>query len=134
VASRELEDVLEVDEDPLRRLRTQVRLRSFLLDRADRRLEHQVELPRLGQVAVRRLARVLRRLPSALRGVELVFPEAQLARPAVDERVGEPSTWPEASQTRGWRMIAESIRTMSSRSCTIASSQRWRMLFFVSTP
>ena len=45
-----------------------------------------------------------------------------------------PSTWPEASQTRGWRMIAESIRTMSSRSCTIASSQRWRMVFFISTP
>ena len=46
----------------------------------------------------------------------------------------KPSTWPEASQTRGWRITAESISTMSSRSCTIASSQRARMLFLTSTP
>jgi len=31
-------------------------------------------------------------------------------------------------------MIAESSATMSSRSCTIARSQRSRMLFFASTP
>ena len=46
----------------------------------------------------------------------------------------KPSTWPDASQTRGWRMIAESSATMSSRSCTIARSQRSRMLFLASTP
>src|SRR5437899_4073770 len=34
LAARELRDVLEVDEDPLRRLRPEVRLRAGLLDRA----------------------------------------------------------------------------------------------------
>ena len=51
--ARELEDVLEVDEDPLRRLGAQVGLRARVLDRADVRLEHQVELARLGEVASR---------------------------------------------------------------------------------
>jgi hypothetical protein len=46
----------------------------------------------------------------------------------------KPATWPEASHTRGLRMIAESSARMSSRSCTIASNQSERMLFFVSTP
>ena len=36
----------------------------------------------------------------------------------------KPPTCPDASQTCGWRMIEESSATMSSRSCTIASSQR----------
>ena len=36
----------------------------------------------------------------------------------------KPSTCPDASHTRGWRMIDESRATMSSRSRTIASSQR----------
>src|SRR5437660_2165226 len=37
LAARELEHVLEVDEDPLGRLGTEVRGRSGLLDRAERR-------------------------------------------------------------------------------------------------
>jgi hypothetical protein len=46
----------------------------------------------------------------------------------------KPETWPDASQTRGLRMIAESRATMSSRSCTIERNQSERMLFFVRTP
>ena len=57
--------------------------------RADLRLEHEVELARLGEVAVRRLARPLARLPAALRVLELVGAEPELAGAAVDERVGE---------------------------------------------
>ena len=45
-----------------------------------------------------------------------------------------PATWPEASQTAGLRITAESIATMSSRSCTIARNQSERMWFFISTP
>src|SRR4029077_4791149 len=47
----EAEDVLEVDEDALRRLRAEVDLGSLARDRADVRLEHQVEVARLRQVA-----------------------------------------------------------------------------------
>ncbi len=54
------------------------------------RLEHEVELPRLGEVAVGRLAGALARLAAAARELELVGAEAELARAAVDERVGEP--------------------------------------------
>src|ERR1700759_5399477 len=54
--------VLEVDEDALRRLGPQDRARTALLHRADVCLEHQVELPWLGQVALRELTRPLRRL------------------------------------------------------------------------
>ena len=46
----------------------------------------------------------------------------------------KPATCPDASQTAGLRMIAESIATMSSRSCTIARNQSERMWFFISTP
>src|SRR5205814_8013178 len=49
--ARKLQHVLEVDEDPLSRLGAQVRARAGILNRADSRLEHQVELTRLGQVA-----------------------------------------------------------------------------------
>ena len=86
---RELQVVLEVEEDALRGLGPQVDGRALLLDRADRRLEHQVEVARLGQVAVGRLAGVLRRLAPALRLVEVVGAEPQLARAAVDQRIGE---------------------------------------------
>ena len=47
-----VEHVLEVDEDALRRLGPQVGERLRIGDRADLRLEHHVERPRLGQVAV----------------------------------------------------------------------------------
>ena len=94
LAPGDLRDVLEVDEDALRCLGAQVRVEPRLLDGADARLEHEVELARLGEVAVRRLARLLARLPAAgdllvLRICEVIRPEAELARPAVDERVGE---------------------------------------------
>src|SRR5256885_15684447 len=44
LAPRKLEHILEVDEDPLGRLGAEVRGRSGLLVRAERRRQHQVEL------------------------------------------------------------------------------------------
>ena len=58
-----------------------------LLDRADPRLEHEVELPRLGEVALVGLAWMLARSLPALRLLELVGAVAALAEAAVDERV-----------------------------------------------
>ena len=94
LAARDLEHVLVVDEDALRGLGAEVDLRAGLLDGADARLEHQVELARLGQVAVGRLAGPLARpLPAAhllVLGIgEVVGAEALLAEAAVDERIGE---------------------------------------------
>ena len=86
---RQLEDVLEVDEDALCRLRSQERTGALLGHGADRGLEHEVELARLGQIALGVLSGPLRRLPAALRVLELVGAEAQLAGAAVDERVRE---------------------------------------------
>src|SRR5207248_4271562 len=88
--SRELEHVLEVDEDSLRGLWPEVGGRPRLFDRAEPRRQHQVELTRLRQVAVRCLARMLARLAAALRLVECVGAKPQLARPAIDERIAEP--------------------------------------------
>src|SRR6185436_14927544 len=48
--SRRLLDVLEVDEDALRRLGTQPRDRRGVLSRPDERLEHEVEAPRVGKL------------------------------------------------------------------------------------
>ena len=87
--ARELQVVLEVQEDALGGLGPQVDGRALLLDRADRGLEHQVEVPRLGEVAVGRLAGVLGRLAPAGRLVEVIGAEPQLARPAVHEGIGE---------------------------------------------
>ena len=92
--ARELQVVLEVQEDALGGLGPQVDGRALLLDRADRGLEHQVEVPRLGEVAVRRLAGVLGRLAPAGRLVEVVGAEPQLARAAVHQRIGEPGQVP----------------------------------------
>ena len=89
LAPRDLGDVLEVDEDPLRGLRAQVDVDAGLLDGADARLEHQVEVPRLGQVAVGCLAGALARPLTALSLVEVVGAEALLAGAAVDEGVAE---------------------------------------------
>src|SRR5205807_1551782 len=86
----ELQVVLEVEEDPLSGLGAQVYGRALLLDRADRGLEHQVEVARLGQVALGRFAGMLGGLASALGLVELVGAEPELARAAVDQRIGEP--------------------------------------------
>ena len=87
--ARELEHVLEVDEDPLRGLGTQVGDRGRVAHRADVGLEHQVELAGVGEIAVGALARALRRLLAALGVLELVGAKAQLAGLAVDHRVGE---------------------------------------------
>ena len=86
--ARELQVVLEVQEDPLRGLGPQVDGRALLLDRPDGRLEHQVEVagPVRSQFGPS---------PGCLDGfrpqavLELVGAEAQLAGAAVDQRVGE---------------------------------------------
>src|SRR5205814_4742288 len=62
---------------------------ALVLERADVRLEHEVELPRLGEVALAELSGMNRRPAPALRLLELVAAEAELARAAVHERVGE---------------------------------------------
>ncbi len=87
--ARELEHVLEVDEDALRGLRAQVGGRPGLLHRSDRGLEHQVEVARLGQVALIGFARVLGGFAPAGQLGEMVGAEALLAGAAVHERVGE---------------------------------------------
>ncbi len=87
--ARELQDVLEVDEDPLGGLGTQVGDRAGLLDRSDGRLEHQVEVARLGQVALVGFAGMLRGFAPAGELADVVGPEALLAGAAVDQRVGE---------------------------------------------
>ena len=89
LAARDLGHVLEVDEDALRRLGAQVDRHARLLERADARLEHEVEVACLGEVAVGRLAGLLARALAALRLLEMVGAEALLAELAVDERVGE---------------------------------------------
>jgi hypothetical protein len=88
----ELEDVLEVDEDPLRGLRAQVDLHPGLLGGAHQGLEHEVELARLGE-----LAAALRAADLALcvLGAELLLAEVVLApapltlAQALDEGIGE---------------------------------------------
>src|ERR1700738_4635527 len=50
--ARELEVVLEVEEDALRGLGAKIDSRALLLDRPNGRLEHQVEGARFGEVAV----------------------------------------------------------------------------------
>ena len=87
--ARELQDVLEVDEDALRRLGSQVDGRAGLLDGADRGLEHEVEVARLREVALLRFPRMLRGFAPAGELLEVIRPEALLARAAVDERVRE---------------------------------------------
>src|SRR5207302_11506219 len=57
-----VEHVGEVDEHALRRLGTEVDLRSVLLDGAEEGLEHQVELARLGERPVALRAELLRRI------------------------------------------------------------------------
>src|SRR4029079_10520589 len=89
LAARDLGDVLEVDEDALRRLRAEVGVLSRLLERADPRGEHEVELARVGEVALLRLPGVLARPLAALGVVDVIGPIAALAEAAVDERVGE---------------------------------------------
>jgi hypothetical protein len=95
-----LEGGLEVEEDALRGLGSEVHGRAGVLHRADRGLEHEVELARFREVAVGVFARELRGgAPAAdvrmlggavARLLEVVGAEAELAGPALDERVAEP--------------------------------------------
>src|SRR5207245_3150673 len=71
LAACELGDVLEVDEDALCGLGPEVDLRPGLLDRPDASLEHQVEVPCLGEVAVGSLTRLLARSLAAMRLLEV---------------------------------------------------------------
>src|SRR6266508_1847473 len=92
--ARELEHVLEVDEDALRGLGAEVCESAGLLERAQPRREHEVEGARLGEVALRRLPGPLARLAATvhllvLRVGDVVGAEAQLAGAAVHERVAK---------------------------------------------
>src|SRR5688572_20037066 len=60
--SRRLLDVQEVDVDALRRFGPQVHDRGAVLDWPHDRLEHEVEQPRLGTLAVGVLSRLFARL------------------------------------------------------------------------
>ncbi len=89
---RRVDHVREVHEHPLRRLRAQPDLRRVLLDRADERLEHEVELPRCSEDATalraaRRVGRLAARAPFIR---EVVLAPALFAGScAVHERIGE---------------------------------------------
>ena len=131
---RDLQDVLEVDEDALRGLGPQVDARPALLDRADRRLEHEVEVARLGEIAVRAFARVLAGLLRAARVLEVVGAEAVLADAAVDHRIREAADVTGGLPDARVQHQRESSATTSSRSCTIARSQAAFTLPFMSTP
>ena len=122
--ARERERRLEVEEDALRGLGAQVDGRALLLDRPDRRLEHQVERARLGQVAA--ADRALDGLRVLAAGLGLLLQRVQRGSAACTcpgtGRAGRrsPRGGPEASHVRGCWMIAESSATTSSRSWIIA--------------
>ena len=79
---RRVEDVLEVDENALRRFRPQISNIVVVLDGAHRRLEHEVERTRLGEV-MRAAFRTL------FGRIDLIGPKAFLALAAIHERIGE---------------------------------------------
>ena len=112
--ARRLQHVLEVDEHALRRLGPQVDLGARALDRAGVGLEHEVELPGLGEA-------VLGAAVGAHLGVvELVEAEPLAAVAAVDQRVGEVlAGGPTPPTRRAATGSAASRPTMSWRSCTI---------------
>jgi hypothetical protein len=114
--TRALLHVQEVHEDPLRRFRAQVDDGSPILDRPHERLEHQVELARLGELAGVMLTRLLARLLRAARVLELVGAEAPLHVLQSTSGSVKPATCPLASHTRGCMRIAASSPSMSSRS------------------
>ena len=130
--ARELQDVLEVEEDPLGGLGAQEDARALVRDRAHVRLEHQVEHARLGQLAA---ALGAAQLALRLGLAQVVLAPAPLAlAEALDERVGEPLEVARGLPRRGWSRIAESSATMSSRSWSIARHHSFFTLFFSSTP
>ena len=109
--ARVLQRLLEVEEDALRRLRAQIDRRAGLLHRADRGLEHQVEVARLGEVALLELAGVHRGLARAggSPGCDRPGSAARRSWQSISGSV-KPARWPEASHVRGCWMIAESRR------------------------
>ena len=136
---RDLGHVLEVDEDPLGRLGPQVDVDARLLERAHASPEHEVELARLGQVAVGGLTGALRGLAAAadllVLGVgQVVGAEALLARAAVDERVAEAAHVAGRPPDLGVEDDRGVERDDVVRSRTIASSQRAFTLSFSRTP
>src|SRR5215207_3211920 len=95
--ARELQDVLEVDEDPLGRLGAQVGVVGIVVHRADVRLEHQSELARLREAAAadRAADLALRVLVAELLLAQVVLAETPLAlAEALDERIGEAGEMP----------------------------------------
>ena len=111
LSARRLQDIVEVHEDALRRLGTQVGHRCVFFDRSHERFEHEVELTGRGELALaafgtQRAARstALACLaggnlePVSLRGlavvhprlpVHLIGPKAPLALTTVHHRIGE---------------------------------------------
>ena len=109
-------------------------LRRVLADRAHEGLEHQVELARLGEVALGVLAGMHGGLSPAFGVLELVRPEAKLAGAAIDHRVGEALQVARGLPGAGCMRIAASRATMSSRSCTTARHHSALTLFLSRTP
>ena len=106
-----LQHIVEVDENALRGFRSQIRHRRIVFHRTHESLEHQVKLPRLGQLTLAAsrtespllatvfarfatgniefiaLGRLAEMNPSIV--LELVRAKTFLARPAIHHRVGE---------------------------------------------
>ena len=99
--ARELEHVLEVDEDPLRGLRAQVRGRAGRLDRPDGRFEHEVEVARLGEVALSALARMLGRFAPARQSSRWSARKRCLHVRQSTRGSVKPARWPLATPARG---------------------------------
>src|ERR1035437_9212327 len=91
---RRLLHVEEIHVRSLGRFGTQVDRGGGVFHRAHVRLEHQVKLTRLRQLALAVLARLLARLPRAVRVLQLVGAKAALAEFAVHERIDEPTDVP----------------------------------------
>ena len=73
----------------MRRLRSEIGLGRWIKERADGRLEHQIELTRVGQIAVGVFSRPFARLARTLAVLDLVGAEAPLTRSTVDEQIIE---------------------------------------------
>ena len=136
-------DVLEVDEDALRGLRSQVVQALLALHRAEVGLEQAAELARLGEGALGAAVRAVD-LGQAARARRPLRRSKSSSRWSTRNRLWQfwhsvsgsvkVSTWPEATQTSRGRMTAESRPTTSSRRWTIARHHCRRMFSFSSTP
>ena len=76
-----VENVFEVDEHTLRSFRSQISQARFILNRTDRRSEHEIELARLREVR--------RSALGTLSTFDLVRAKPRLTLAAINERVGE---------------------------------------------